>query len=93
MWSTYGSERLPTTGEELWSTELDSEITAPPTVAGDTVLIGVESGQVLGLNASTGIVEWNFQVGGKITGSPVVIGKTIFVASHDGKLYALGGGE
>ena len=52
-------------GEELWSTELDSEITAPPTVAGDTVLIGGESGRVLGLNASTGIVDGNFQTGAK----------------------------
>ena len=81
------------TGEERWSTELDSEITAPPTVAGDTVLIGTESGQVFGLNASSGVPRWNFQIGGKITGSPVVIGKTICVASHDRKFNVLPGGR
>ena len=81
------------TGDVLWSTELDSEITAAPTVAGETVMIGSESGRVFGLNASSGIVQWEFQTGGKITGSPVPVGSTIFVASHDGKLYALTGDQ
>ena len=53
-------------------TELDSKITAAPTVAGDTVLIATEKGSVLGLNVSTGKILWEFETGAKITASPVV---------------------
>ena len=76
-------------GSELWATEFDTEITAPLTVAGDTVLAGTEAGTVYGLAATTGEKLWQFQTGGMITGSPIVAGSTMYVSSHDGKLYAV----
>ena len=76
-------------GEQRWVTELDSKITAAPTVAGDTLLIGTEKGSVFGLEVSTGKILWEFETGAKITASAVVAGDTIYIASHDGKLYAV----
>lgn len=76
------------TGAIRWQAKLDDDITAAPTVAGNTVLIGTETG-VVGLDAATGAHRWAFRTHGKVTGSPVVAGGTMYVASHDGVLYAV----
>jgi outer membrane protein assembly factor BamB len=64
-------------------------ITAAPTVAATTVLVGTQDGVVVALNAHTGAVLWDFKTAGKITGSPIVAGDTMYVVSHDGTLYAV----
>jgi outer membrane protein assembly factor BamB len=64
-------------------------ITSPPTVAGDTVIIGTQAGQVVALDARSGKPQWTFQTQGRITASPVVAGGVMYVASHDGTLYAV----
>ena len=64
-------------------------ITAAPTVAGTSVLIGTQDGVVFGLEAHTGALLWDFKTAGKITGSPIVVGDTMYVASHDGTLSAV----
>jgi len=68
-------------------------ITAAPTVAGTTVLIGTQDGVVFGLDAHTGAVLWDFKTAGTITGSPIVAGDTMYVVSHDGTLYAVSRAE
>ncbi len=80
------------TGAIRWQTELDVDITAAPTVAASTVLIGTETG-VIGLDADSGAYRWAFPTDGKITGSPIVVGGTMYVASHDGVLYAVTASE
>ena len=78
------------TGARLWNTDLGREITSPASVAGDTVLVGTNSGEVLGLDADGGTVKWEFYVGdGSIFDAPVTVGDTIYVVSQDGNLYAL----
>ncbi len=77
-------------GDELWSTQLEQKITSAPTVAGDTALVGTETGLVA-VDAHTGDIRWEFPTGGKITGGPAAAGNTIYVSSHDGSLYALTG--
>jgi outer membrane protein assembly factor BamB len=78
------------TGARLWNTDLGREITSPASVAGDTVLVGTNSGEVLGLDADGGTVKWEFYVGdGSIFDAPVTVGDTIYVVSQGGNLYAL----
>ena len=77
------------TGTERWRADLHTVITAAPTVAGTTVLVGTQDGVVVGLDAHTGAVLWDFTTAGTITGSPIVAGDTMYVASHDGTLYAV----
>jgi outer membrane protein assembly factor BamB len=76
-------------GAKRWATDLGVKITAAPIVAGETVLIGTETGSVLGLDAHTGTVLWDFKTEGQVSGSPIVVGDTMYVVSHDGKLYAV----
>ena len=77
------------TGDEIWFQDLKTNITAPPTVAGNTLLIGSEFGTAYGLDIDTGGINWTFETAGKITGSPIVSDGVLFITSHDGKLYAL----
>ena len=77
------------TGDEIWFQDLKTNITAPPTVAGDTLLIGSEFGTAHGLDVDSGGIKWTFETAGKITGSPIVSNGVLFITSHDGKLYAL----
>jgi serine/threonine-protein kinase len=77
------------TGSTRWSTNLGIEITADPTVAGTTVLIGTKDGVVFGLEAFTGEVLWEFKTAGRISGSPIVVGDTMYVVSSDGTLSAV----
>lgn len=68
-------------------------ITAAPTVAGATVLIGTKDGVVFGLEAHSGEALWEFKTAGRVGGSPVVVGDTMYVVSDDGTLYAVTGAE
>ena len=42
------------TGAKRWVSDLGVEVSAAPTVAGETVLIGTKDGKVLGLDTATG---------------------------------------
>ena len=79
------------TGEEIWWQDLKTNITSPPTVAGDTLLVGSEIGEAYGLDVNDGRIKWTFETGGKITASPIVSAGILFIASQDGKLYAISG--
>jgi outer membrane protein assembly factor BamB len=79
------------TGSERWRTEVGDDVTAPPVVAGRTMLAGTEDGLIVGLDRFTGETLWDFETGGKVTASPVVVRGTMYVASHDGVLYAITG--
>jgi outer membrane protein assembly factor BamB len=81
------------TGAEQWRTDVKVPITAAPTVADTTVLVGTQDGVVFGLDARTGAVLWDFTTAGRITASPIVAGDTMYVVSHDGTLYAITGSQ
>lgn len=76
-------------GSTRWSADLKMDITAAPTVAGTSVLIGTENGLVFGLEAHSGEVLWKFRAAGEISGSPIVVGDTMYVVSSEGTLYAV----
>lgn len=63
----------------------------PPTIAGETVLVGGsdESGDrsLIALSAASGHLEWRSPVA--VAGAPVVEDGTVFAGSWDGEVYAL----
>jgi len=77
------------TGTTRWVADLGVDITAAPTVAEASVLIGTKDGVVFGLEAYRGEVLWEFKTAGSIIGSPIVVGDTMYVVSFDGTLYAV----
>ena len=77
------------TGSTRWSADLKVDITAAPTVAATSVLIGTKTGRVFGLETHTGEVRWEFRAASEISASPIVVGDTMYVVSFEGTLYAV----
>ncbi|MDX1620265.1 MAG: PQQ-binding-like beta-propeller repeat protein [Nitriliruptorales bacterium] len=81
--ATTGRARLvafSTSGEPLWNQPLGAAVTAPPTIAGDTILVPLRDGTIAGVELSTGEVDWRFDLGA-VPVSPVTV--------HDGRLLVL----
>ena len=78
-------------GRILWEIELDTDITAPATIAGSVALVGDENGRVIALSIADGSTAWETQLDGSITASPIAAGSLILVptAADGGTLVAL----
>jgi outer membrane protein assembly factor BamB len=61
-------------------------------VAGGTVYVGSQDGQVYALDATTGSLRWSYPTGGPVYSGPAVAGGTVYVGSDDHKVYALSAG-
>src|SRR5882672_1440248 len=70
-------------GMLLWSTQLSGAITASAAIAGNVVVFGDISGNLYGLNRTTGATIWSFKPDAHpvaaIWGSPTKIGKYVAV--------------
>ncbi|MFC7240676.1 PQQ-binding-like beta-propeller repeat protein [Saliphagus sp. GCM10025317] len=71
-----------------WRFDPDVRTTAP-TVVGDIVYVGTDSGRVLALSLETGDERWGYQTDGIVTGSPAVVADEVYAASADGTVCAL----
>lgn len=87
-------------GEELWTVEASGGTGllggATPAVTGRIAVLPFASGEVLGVEPSTGFRRWGTAVGGgrrdlsrnninDISGDPVVLGDSVFVANQSGR--------
>ena len=79
------------TGRILWEIDLDTDITAPATIAGSVALVGDENGRVIALTIADGSTAWEVQLAGPITASPIAAGGLILVPTEadGGTLVAL----
>ncbi len=79
----------PADFKEAWRFDIGATPTACVTV-GDTVYVaGVESGDVVALDAETGKLRWRFTAAGRIDTPPTVDGRQVLVGSANGWVYAL----
>lgn len=76
-----------------------SIVSSPPTVAGDTVYVGISFGPLgipvpdrigylYALDAATGRERWKVQVETQVVGRPIVQGNTIYYAANAGIIHA-----
>jgi outer membrane protein assembly factor BamB len=79
------------TGKEAWRTRTESNALPAPAVAGDVVVSGDASGNILGFDLGTGRELWRVATGEAVHSSPLVREGKVFIGSDDGKLYALSG--
>ena len=79
------------TGDEQWNYETDASfINSTPTVANNTLYIGISSKNKLSaIDIDTGSDEWSFQTGGVVNSSPTFVNGTVFIGSNDGKIYSV----
>ncbi len=92
-------------GRVTWQFEATSSVAnvlgAPaPALAGDLVVFGFGSGDLVATFRRGGLQRWNATVAGQrvgraiarigdVTGGPVVVGKRIYAGNHSGRLVAL----
>ena len=80
------------TGGDRWKYDTDSAIVGSVALAGDTLFVGLSSGELLAMDTNTQKPKNGFgpfKAGDKIWSTPVVEGDTVYVSSLDHKLYAL----
>ena len=79
-------------GAIRWESQIDEDIPAAATIAGNMALVGTGGGEVVALSAADGAAAWSMQLDGPITASPIVAGGRLLVASaaDGGTLTAAG---
>ncbi|MEM8534948.1 MAG: PQQ-binding-like beta-propeller repeat protein, partial [Chloroflexota bacterium] len=86
------SSVLPASFEPLWLYQnlgTNNDTTTPPLPTKESILYGLENGQLLSIDRTTQTLQWSFQTGGAIYDSPIVADGVVYVAANDRKLYAL----
>jgi len=77
-------------GSELWSFQINSDTDfTSPTISGDHVYFGADSGRVFKRDTLSSTGQWTFTASGTISAAPVVGEENIYAASRDGSVYAI----
>ena len=78
-------------GQELWKTSLASEPVEPgaPTVVGDVLYVGSDSGFLHALNAVTGDRLWNLGLEAPMSAAPAYADGNLYLLTETGILYAV----
>jgi outer membrane protein assembly factor BamB/predicted Ser/Thr protein kinase len=76
-------------GAERWRMESASDLTAPPAMAGDVVLVGSARGVLYWVAAASGQVLHSYQATGPLSAAPLVDADVVYVADQGGRLTAL----
>ncbi len=76
-------------GDRLWTTNAEFEITGGPGAGEDLVLVGGSDGQVLALADTDGTVRWRARVSSEVLAAPKISKGIVVVRSVDGKLHGL----
>jgi outer membrane protein assembly factor BamB len=97
--STMGDEVVcddARTGQRLWAMKLKGDLlkeggalAAPPAAAGDSLIIGTLSSEVLRVNPTTGEVITRWKMSGPIRNQPIVSGGWIYVGTENGQLIGI----
>ena len=77
------------TGEELWSTEVGSELFGGVSAATGLVAVGSTDAEVIVLDAETGQEKWRNLVSSEIISKPAIGANRVLALSNDGKLFAM----
>ena len=92
----------PRNGKDRWKAPvaLEYDVLAPPTVAGNTVIVGTTLGGINAIDLDTGQLKWTYTIrpnsksdqivakNTNVAAAPVVANKTLFVLTDDGTLNA-----
>ncbi|WP_372758238.1 outer membrane protein assembly factor BamB [Litorivivens sp.] len=81
-------------GEQLWETQLNGEVLAPPVSDEEIVVAQTYDGQVVGLDALTGEKLWAFAASVprltlRGTSTPLLDGQTVYAGLANGRVVAL----
>lgn len=75
--------------EELWKTDLNSEILSAPAAYENAIIVGSMDSHVYSLDKKTGNINWKFKTGQAVLAGPLVKNDRVYIGSGDGYMYAL----
>ena len=78
-----------TTGREIWSVDIDTEVSGGPGSGEGLVVVGTVDGEVVALDAATGGKRWTARVSSEVLSTPAVAQGVVVVHSLDGRLTGL----
>ena len=78
-------------GQELWKTPLAGDPVKPgaPTIVGDVLFVGSDSGNLHALNAVTGDALWNLGLNAPMSAAPAYADGNLYLLTETGILYAV----
>jgi outer membrane protein assembly factor BamB len=79
----------PETGDTIWRTELDVELSAGPGVGDGIVVVGGADGYLIALNVDSGIEIWRANVLGETLARPVIKDNLVIAMTIDNRLRAV----
>jgi outer membrane protein assembly factor BamB len=93
IWSinltTFNEEGLSPGISQLWSNGLSAKIAGGISVAYETVFFGTENGEVVALDANTGVQKWITMVKGEVLAAPAIDAGIVLVNTGSGFIFAL----
>jgi hypothetical protein len=82
----YMRSRAP---EPIWIADTGDKIFSSPTVAGSTLYVGSNDGNLYAFDTETGDRRWLYSTGAAVTSTPAVSGGRAYVGSNDQRLHAV----
>lgn len=76
-------------GERIWKTDIDSQVTGGVGAGLGLVLLGTEDGEVVALSATDGSETWRRQLSSEVLTPPQINAGIVLVQSMDDNLHAL----
>ncbi|HEY9036138.1 MAG TPA: outer membrane protein assembly factor BamB [Pseudomonadales bacterium] len=76
-------------GDELWSMEVGSALSAGVAVSGDRLFVGTQAGEMVALRSSSGEFLWATELGSQVDSAPTADRERVYVQTVDGKVIAL----
>lgn len=73
----------------VWQLKLDAAVLAGPVINHNQLLIGTAKGDVISLDAKTGVVNWLTHLNSEIVSKPVIAQQRVLVRTNDGRVVAL----
>jgi serine/threonine-protein kinase len=77
-------KQVPEQKGRVWSTRVGGDVVHIPAVAHQSVYVSTYQGDVMGLDAATGVIRWATGVQTRATSAPTVAGREVLVGAEDG---------
>lgn len=80
----------PSTGDKLWTTELDLELSAGPAFGDERVAVIGKDGMLVVLDADSGTERWRKYIAGESLATPLIRNNILVVMTVNNRLLAFG---
>lgn len=81
--------RNAASGNLAWETDTEYSFSAGPGLGVNTVVMGTNTGEVIGFDRASGEQRWKTDVPSEVQATPVVSRGTVIIRTTDGKILAL----